>query len=177
MIFSAAVLGLSITLIKGQRIGGAPATTGYSAFLGGLGLVSSTLGLVTIFVHIFDHAIFPLAIDGLVTLLYIAGGVAMAIQLKGGRCTQLSFMANNKILNCGATVVSYDKLIYWDGLCGLDERSTPDNWPDKVATALLQRCQEATADFGLIFGMAGLSFIALGLGYAWRKKGNGGYVY
>jgi len=175
IIFSAAVLGLSITLAKGQLLGHVPTTTEYSAFLGGLGMIAGAFGILTVFVHIFD-GIIALAVDGVVAMLFIAGGAAMAIMLKGGKCNDVEFIARNKIVNCGAVFSTIDGQQWVDGLCGVDGKSSLDSQAAKVTKILQTRCDEATADFGLMFAVVATTFLALALNYMWKRKGSGGYV-
>lgn len=113
------MLGLSITLAKGQVVGKIPTTTGYATFLGGLGMVASAFGIINIFVDKFG-GIIVLAVEGLATLLFIAGGVAMAVMIKGGDCKDFFSAATNKIINCGGTYELNNNWCWWTGLCTLD---------------------------------------------------------
>jgi hypothetical protein len=168
------VLGLSIVLAKGQLLGHVPTTTGYAAFLGGLGIVSGVFGIITVFVHIFDGNI-PLVAEGLVMLLFIAGGVTMAIMIKGGQCNDFEFTATNKIINCGGFATTKNGKTLWYDICGLDQYKNtdgdeaPPEWIEKAAKIMQQRCESATADYGLMFAVVLFSALALGLGYAWRR--------
>jgi hypothetical protein len=167
------VLGLSITLAKGQLVGHVPTTTSYASFLGALGMVAGAFGIIAVFVHIFDGIIL-LAFEGLVTLLFIAGGVTMAVMIKGGKCNDFIFTATNKIINCGGTMEMIDGDHWWFGICGLEYYNkgeiAPPGWIDKSSKILRQRCEEATADYGLMFAIVLLSAVALGLGYVGRRN-------
>jgi Membrane-associating domain len=156
-----------------------PTTTSYAAFLGGLGMVAGVFGIVTVFVHIFD-GIIPLIVEGLATLLFIAGGVTMAIMVKGGQCNDFNFVATNKIINCGGTMERINGTRWWTGICGLDyykkgEEAPPD-WIKKASKLLQQRCEEATADYGLMFAIVLLSAVVLWLGFVWRRKASKVFV-
>jgi len=173
IILSSAVLGLSITLAKGQIVGSAPSATSYATFLGVLGMVSGAFGIFTVFINVFD-GIIVLIIEGLVTMLFIAGGIALAVMLKGGQCDDVYFTVPNKILNCGVTVETYNGESWLANLCVHDEwpvgKEALASWAMKVYKILQQRCQEATADYALIFVIVLSSIIALWLGHAWRRK-------
>jgi len=175
ILFSAVVLGLSITLGKGQVVGHWPTTYSYAAFLGGFGMIAGAFGILCVFVHLFDHTIINLAIDGVVALLYIAGGAALAIQLKGG-CTNVLSMLHNKLINCGAVITTIDGEEWFDGLCGVTQKTTFNDLINKEAGWLHQRCSEATADYGLMFGVVLTTLLAVGLTLLWRRKGSGGYA-
>ena len=68
------MLGLSISLARGQVVGSAPATTGYAAFTGGFGLLASLIGIASVFVSALDGLV-TWVVDGLASLLFLAGGI------------------------------------------------------------------------------------------------------
>lgn len=74
LIFSVVVLGLSITLAKGQGIGSVPAETGYAAFTGALGIVAGLLGIVAFFLDSLDGVVTWL-VDGVAGIALLAGGI------------------------------------------------------------------------------------------------------
>lgn len=85
LLFAVVVLGLSISLIKGQKVGAAPTRQGYSAFAGAFGLVVSLFGITAIFVDSLASLFGGLAtqaLDGLAFLALLAGGV-VSIPLLG----------------------------------------------------------------------------------------------
>jgi hypothetical protein len=172
------VLGLSITLAKGQLLGNVPGITKYAVFLGGQGMVSSAFGIATVFVRVFDGIIL-LAVEGLVTLLFIVGGITMAVMMKGSQCNDFTYASTNKIINCGGILGIINGEYWWFGLCTLDEyrgAEVPPAWEKRASQVLQQRCVKATANYGLIFALVLSSAVALGLGYVWRRKARKGYV-
>jgi len=179
MVFSAAILGVSVQLAKGQLLGHIPTTTGYAAFLGGLGLIAGAYGLVNVFIPLFEGTpILNIAIDGFVTLLFLAGGIVVAIAIKGGKCglQDIEFLLKNKLINCGATFETVQGTEFSAGLCGYNPKLSTNDLGLAEIKALRNRCDEFTADYGLMFAVAILSILAIVMGLAWRKKGRGGYV-
>jgi len=179
MVFSAAILGLSVQLAKGQLLGRIPTTTGYAAFLGGLGLLAGAYGLVNVFIPLFEGTpIINIAIDGFVTLLFLAGGIIVAITIKGGKCglEDIDFLIRSKLINCGAIFQTVQGTEVSYGLCGYNPKLSDNDLVVQETKALRNRCDEFTADYGLMFAVAVLSIFAIVMGLAWRKKGRGGYV-
>lgn len=90
--FAAIVLGVSVTLAKQwdaydkdcqltnkpkvcrDEGGRWPASTDYSAFVGGFGLVDAFVGLVAVFITALP-AVAVLVVDALAAIFYLAGGV------------------------------------------------------------------------------------------------------
>lgn len=68
------MLGLSVTLIRGHHWGSTPASLGFAAFVGGISILASLIGLAGTWVS-FLEGVVGLAIDGVVALINIAGGV------------------------------------------------------------------------------------------------------
>lgn len=71
IVFGAIVLGLSITAIKWQGHGSAPATTSYSAFTGAFGMLAALIGVAAIFIEALPQRI----VDALASVLFLAGGI------------------------------------------------------------------------------------------------------
>ncbi|KAF2500994.1 hypothetical protein BU16DRAFT_612980 [Lophium mytilinum] len=155
LIFAAVVLGLSVALIKNQYIGSAPATINYNAFCGGFGLLAAFLGIAAIWVEALGGLVMA-AIDGLASLFFLAGGLAVVITLHGISCTSnsesnLEKMFSNALLNKGC---AHFEDVGW--LCGAD------------FAAASGRCKKNEADaafefmsFALCAGCAVLSFLAM----------------
>lgn len=118
IVFAAIVLGLSVTLAKGQApsdfkkqfpnagydLPGVPATTAYSSFVGGFGMLVALIGFASLFVELLQ-GIIMLVLDGLASIIFLAGGLAVAIGLRGVSCStsdsgQLS-MYQNSLVNTG----------------------------------------------------------------------------
>jgi hypothetical protein len=76
VLFSALVLGLSISLIKGQKIGSAPIRQGYSAFTGAFGLAVALFGIAAVFVDSLASSPFTAWVpDAVAGFAYVAGGI------------------------------------------------------------------------------------------------------
>ena len=73
-VFGAVVLGLAITLIKGQGISKSPAATNYAAFVGGFTIVGALVGVAAVWVEVLQ-SVLGIAIDALVLLFNLAGGI------------------------------------------------------------------------------------------------------
>lgn len=166
------MLGLSITLAKGQIVGKVPIITSYAAFLGGLGMVTGAFGVIAVFKRVFNDLV-PLVIQGIVILLFSVGGAVMAAMIHGGNCNDFYFAGTNKILNCGGRTEIIDGERWWIAICGLGGtggRINPPGWEEKASKMLQKRCERATADYALMFAIVLLSGIALGLGHVWKRK-------
>ncbi|KAI9039775.1 MARVEL domain-containing protein [Aspergillus affinis] len=157
LLFAIIVLGLSVTLAKGQSIGSAPAITGYAAFTGGLGIVASLVGGAAFFVSSLD-GIISWAIDGLASLAFLAGGIAYAVLLKDANCSDPTTTWDNEILSGGCVKVDGDKTCSFGG-------------EDKLKS----RCTSAKADaaFMLIDFVVCAAVIACSIFLASRGRGGG----
>lgn len=149
LLSGAVVLGLSVTLAKHQRTGGVPPETGFAAFAGAFGIISSAVGLVALFMESFPQLV-ALAADGLAALFYLAGGIAMAIAFKGVSCgdeSEAGQMAKyvNKLLNggCGAIINGLP-------ICGIFQ-DVPINDDNALGYELKQRCTRVQADYAFEF--------------------------
>ncbi|KAJ5198527.1 uncharacterized protein N7498_007644 [Penicillium cinerascens] len=138
LLFSIVVLGLSVTLAKGQGFGSAPAQTGYAAFTGAFGIIAALLGSVALFVDKSDGVITWL-VDGVASLALLAGGIVFAVTLKGVHCGDEWTTFNNVLLNGG---------------CWSDNQGDKGCWWGK--DELHSRCVSAEADTAFMF----LGFIA-----------------
>ena len=77
LLCGAVVLGLSISAIKWQYFGAAPASTSYSAFAGAFGVLAALIGIATSFVEAIPEIIM-VGVDGLAAVLLLAGGLVRA---------------------------------------------------------------------------------------------------
>ncbi|PLB48535.1 hypothetical protein P170DRAFT_465849 [Aspergillus steynii IBT 23096] len=123
LLFAIIVLGLSVALAKGQSVGSAPAITGYAAFTGGLGIVASLVGVAAFFISSLDGLI-SWAVDGLASLVFLAGGIAYAVILKDADCSDVSTTWDNQILSGGCVKVDGDKTCSFGGEDKLKSRCT-----------------------------------------------------
>jgi hypothetical protein len=73
-LFGVVILGLSVTLIRGHHWGSLPASLGYAAFIGGLTILAALIGIAATWVT-FLEGIVGMALDGLVAILSIIGGI------------------------------------------------------------------------------------------------------
>jgi len=167
ILFSVVVLGLSITLAKGQRHGAVPATTGYAAFAGAFGVLAGLIGIASLFVEMLN-GIISWAVDGLAALILLAGGIAYTIGLKGAHCGTPSTLGLNDLLNCGSTGKknTKDYTIYCDAA---NEKALSD--------AVVGRCKEATADEVFLYMAFAITLAALAASFMFgRRKGGANYV-
>jgi hypothetical protein len=75
ILFAAVVLGLSVGMIRGQWEGlNSPISLRYTAFVGGVSFLGGVIGIATEWISVLQGMV-GLIIDGLITLLNIAGGV------------------------------------------------------------------------------------------------------
>ncbi|KAL5119520.1 hypothetical protein ACEQ8H_002585 [Pleosporales sp. CAS-2024a] len=81
-LFGVVVLGLSVTLIRGHHWGDFPSSLGYGAFLGGVTILGALVGMGSTWVA-FLPGMIGAGIDGLLAVLNIAGGITLAVKLKG----------------------------------------------------------------------------------------------
>ncbi|KAF6835993.1 hypothetical protein CPLU01_03898 [Colletotrichum plurivorum] len=160
-IMAIVVLALSVELIKGQRIGDSPTTTRYSAFTGGFGLAVALFGIVSVFFEAIP-ALIVMAVDAVSGLLLLAGGIAIAIGLRGTTCdptTQDDWdkLQDNDLVNRGKAKV--------DGKWGYGSTS---------ADQLLDNCKKATADQAMQFVTFGFALATIVLVCLVWKKGRSG---
>ena len=161
-LFAVVVLGLAVTLVKAQVYGDAPTTTKYSTFTGGFGILAAAAGAVGLFVEAVPD-LFNIALDGLSGLLFLAGGIAWAVGMKGINCTTLTGeninnMVENGLMNQGKEAGFYG---FYDR-----NKSSEDNY-----NTLAGNCKKGFSDEIIQF----LSFlVALGLvgvGYVRMRRG------
>lgn len=165
---AATVVGLSVTLLKGQVYGTTPTTTRYSVFTGAFGMIVAFLGLVCLFVSAIPQII-PMALDALAGLLLVAGGIAWAVGLKGVRCDENHGpqMYNNGLLNEGC-VRGDDGSPY----CGVLADSGND--ANKAFDRINTRCKYAMSDEIMQFILFAVSALLLFVGFLIMRKGKGG---
>jgi hypothetical protein len=115
-----------------------PATTEYSAFTGGFAMIVAAIGFVSLFVE-FLQGIIMLVLDGLSALLFLAGGIAVAVGLRHTSCNNGQQMFDNDLINGGCTVQNKEKLC-WYGSRPIDRSGS-----------LKGRCQMQEADSAFMF--------------------------
>ncbi|KAK4240403.1 marvel domain-containing protein [Achaetomium macrosporum] len=163
------ILGLAAAMIRAQVFGSAPVTVRYSTFTGGFGILVCLVGVASLFASFIPDLV-PLVLDGLAGVLFLAGGIAWAVGLRGVQnCKDPDGMLRNSLLNWG-TVGSGDNIGY--GVRG------PDDDAPTVYNRLRGNCQRAQADEVLQFISVAFALGLIGLGYLQLRRGRGlgGYV-
>ncbi|KAK3217433.1 hypothetical protein GRF29_1g3057418 [Pseudopithomyces chartarum] len=90
LVFASVVLGLSVSLVRAQAEGSnSPISLRYASFVGGLTFIAAIIGIAAEWVSVLQGKV-GLLIDGIVTLVNVAGGVLLAIQIGGAKCSDKS---------------------------------------------------------------------------------------
>lgn len=161
-LFSVVVLGTSISLIRGQVYGHAPAVTYTSAIVGAIGILASLLGFTAIFITALDGVV-TLAVDGLASVLFIALALAMSIKLGVHSCSDLRYTFFNAVINGGSYL---EKTNHGEISIGL---RTPSDYQ--------HRCRTAGADAAFLwFGFFAFAVMIV-YGILARRKNYGGASY
>jgi len=161
IIFAVIVLGLSVSLAKGQDRGKAPSQTDFAAFCGGCGLVFAAIGVVACFIEVLQGIIMTV-LDGIATLFTLAGGIALAVALKVHSCSNDKFLITNSIINAGAFFFRDE-----DGKSVLHE---------ETRSHLQGRCHEAQATTAFLYFMFALFAGTCVLGLLGKGGRNGSIV-
>lgn len=74
VLFAACVLGLSITAVKWQYYGTAPAVSSFNAFAGAFALLTALIGIVAIWISHIPGLIMAV-VDGVAFIFLLAGGI------------------------------------------------------------------------------------------------------
>ncbi|KAL6705875.1 hypothetical protein ACN47E_006335 [Coniothyrium glycines] len=162
MLFGIVVLGIAITLLKGHKQGALPASLAFAAVTGAVSVVAAGVCLAASRFD-FIHEQLVAVIDGVVFLLNTAGGIFLAIKLKGVSCKikandyeDAKDMFDNNIL-CGGGVGHDMNRCYY---------ATIGEWG-----IINRRCRQATADSAFMFLTALTLGIAAALAFLRMKKG------
>ncbi|KAJ5852572.1 uncharacterized protein N7529_011957 [Penicillium soppii] len=99
LLFAIVILGLSVSLARGQVIESVPSETVYAAFAGGLGIVAALLGFATTSESSVNKPLTWL-VDGVSALALLVGGIIFAVRLRGTRCSNWLTTYHNVLL-CG----------------------------------------------------------------------------
>jgi predicted RND superfamily exporter protein len=164
----AVVLGLSVTLLKGQVYGETPTTTRYSVFTGAFAMIVAFVGLICLFVSAVP-SIVPMALDALIGVLLLAGGIAWAVGLKGISCDEAhgAKMYLNGLLNEGCLPSEKKGQAPACGVIGNDNG-------EGAFGRLNTRCKYAMSDEIMQFILFLICGILLFLGFLIMRKGKGG---
>ncbi|KAK4246634.1 marvel domain-containing protein [Corynascus novoguineensis] len=162
---SLTILALAAVMIKNQVYDAAPATTRYSTFTGGFGMIVGGIGAICAFIS-FVPDLVPIALDGLAGLFFLGGGIAWAYGLKNtSNCSDYRNMLENSLLNQGSITLPDGKAY------GVIK---PDDSNDDVAHRLKGNCQRAQADEILQFLCFGMAFVLVALGFFQMRRGGVG---
>ncbi|KAF2254646.1 hypothetical protein BU26DRAFT_527666 [Trematosphaeria pertusa] len=162
IIFAAVVTGLSIDLAKGHHWGGLPVTLGYVSFVGCISLLAGFAGVAAVFVSSLQGHI-EMLMDGFIMLLNLAGGVLVAVKLKGVECKDGDDQPNglniltNDLINGG----KHGDDCYW---CSFDH-------DPKLPSKLISRCKMNQADDAFMFLTVVVLLVSLTLTFLRMKKG------
>lgn len=173
ILFGIVVLGLSITLIRGHNVGSLPSSLGFSAFTGGITIVAALLGLAATWFS-FLEGIIGIAIDGLVTLINLVGGIVLVVKVKDVKCKWGSVddsdnrwkLANNDLFNGGGGAICGQ---FEDGDYGCYLPGQTEQDGSKLVDIVTGHCRESSAAMVFMFLTAAL-FLASGLMLFLRKR-------
>ncbi|KAF2440785.1 hypothetical protein P171DRAFT_395514 [Karstenula rhodostoma CBS 690.94] len=166
VLFAAVVLGLSVGMIKGQGPGlNSPISLRYTAFVGGVSFLTAIIGIAAEWISVLQGMV-GLVIDALVTLLNIAGGVLLAIQIGVPKCSDASDenrlkLYHNHLFNGGCykdLPKVADELQCWNGFDGREGQ-------------LNARCKEAQADTVFLFFTVAILLVSATMTFLRTKKG------
>jgi len=172
ILFAIVVVGLAGTLISKQVYNSAPTTTKYSSFTGGFGIIVGAVGLAGLFIDKIPE-IATMALDGLASIFFLAGGIAWAVGLKGFSCDSnsrddVTKMLDNDLLNRGKIETGIG--VTWGVFRDVDTSG-------EAFKLLEENCKKAFADEIFQFLAFALGLGLIGLGYVrMRKGGSTSYV-
>ncbi|KAK4449961.1 marvel domain-containing protein [Podospora aff. communis PSN243] len=162
-IFGVAVLGLSVALVKAHVYGSAPTTTKYSSFTGGFAVFAALAGAVGLFIEAIPDLV-NIALDGLSSILLLAGGIAWAVGYQGMQCradggtdNDLKLL-NNALINQGQEGERYG---FWDY----------DKTRQQNEDHLLSNCNKGLSDQILQFVAFAVGLGLIGVGYVRMRRG------
>jgi len=133
VVFAAVVLGLSAVVVKNQIVGSNPAIN-YATFTGAFGMIAAIVGCPAFFIEPLTGLVMS-AVDALASLFFLAGGIAIAVKLRGIDCSSKNVenwakMSLNDMLNGGCLKIKGQKRCAYEGDLG----------------ELSSRCKEVRAD-------------------------------
>jgi hypothetical protein len=187
-IFGVVILGLSVTLIRGHHWGDLPASLGYAVFLGGITIVAALIGIAATWVT-FLEGIVGMALDGLVAVLNIVGGIVrlspdttsllyllmsfaqiFAVKLKGVSCKWDAFDSDNN-LKLAANELFNGGIWHFDGEDYVWVGQQYENDPEKLLDVVVGHCRESQADLVFMFMTAVLLIITALMLFLKKRKG------
>ncbi|UPX13861.1 uncharacterized protein EKO05_0004358 [Ascochyta rabiei] len=168
-LFALVVFGLSTSLIRGHHLGSLSSTLGFAAFAGGLSFVGAVLGVAGQWTAVLQGQIGVL-VDAVVAGINIAGGILMAVKLKGVKCVAIS--QRDASGDWGKHTNAY-KLVTSDIICGGARKQNDDLecWWYGKGGMLVSRCKMSQADSAFMFLTAIVVAAAAVIGFLRLKKG------
>ncbi|OQO03786.1 hypothetical protein B0A48_10426 [Cryoendolithus antarcticus] len=166
---AAIVLALSVNAIRWQQIGTAPATTGFSAFVGAFGIFAALIGVVGLYISLVpDTAV--IVIDGLAVACFAVAGVTLSVRMRGMNCTRASVAAHYKdhanafaLFNSGYKDDPVKGPVY-----GCAPSSEDNEYCD--VPALVSKCHAITADAAFLWFTFLACIVATVLAWRLRKR-------
>ncbi|KAI1637232.1 marvel domain-containing protein [Biscogniauxia mediterranea] len=158
------VLGMSILLALHQRTGPIPIETGMSCFMGGLGVLVSTVGFVSLWLDK-PKATVLMGLDAVVSLLYLASAIALVMALRDvPSCVDLDEFSTrqrltNQILNGGCL-----SQVHKTGRC--DGTRDPNGEDDTTV-----RCNIARSSYVFQFLACVCCLMMIGVGHVIARRG------
>ncbi|KAH7406150.1 marvel domain-containing protein [Phaeosphaeria sp. MPI-PUGE-AT-0046c] len=166
-LFGIVILGLSVTLIRGHHWGSLPSSLGYSAFVGGITILAALIGVAGTFVSLLEGLV-GMAIDVVVAIASIVGGIVLVIKLKGVNCklnmdnlSNAADLALNELFNGGCHDAK-------SGMCWINVQPWSDN---KMIKSLEGHCRESKADMVFMFITGGLFLVTALLIFLKQRRG------
>ncbi|KAF1947347.1 hypothetical protein EJ02DRAFT_449925 [Clathrospora elynae] len=158
-LFGIVVLGISVSLIRGHHWGGLPASLGFAASVGGVTILGAAIGVMAMFVSFLDGVV-GLAIDGVIAIVNVAGGILLALKLSGVNCTEATQDNFEKLV--GNTIIN--------GGC----RAKGDCWyfyNENNPETMISRCKSTQADDVFMFLTVAVLAVSGLLAFLRMKKG------
>ncbi|TVY21246.1 hypothetical protein LARI1_G000301 [Lachnellula arida] len=170
LVFAIIVLALSVVLIKnfgpvyeGAKEGKVPSLIDYGAFCGGASIVIAIVGVVAAFFEALQGVII-LALDALASFFLLAGGLAFAIQMKVGNCSDDLYLADH------SNLFSPDK----NKNFGINPNKDPEKYAKAVLADGTYRCQLLQADTAFVWFLFACFLATTALSFTMRSKGGRG---
>jgi hypothetical protein len=111
-------------------------------------------------------------VDGVATLFFLAGAVALAVELRGVDCGDWISVMNNDVLNCGARSVTVGGAPGYSNVCVPDLDASASNLvqlSEAIGSTLRKRCMEARADNVFVWLGFLMSLACLGMGIQFMR--------
>ncbi|TVY44469.1 hypothetical protein LOCC1_G003404 [Lachnellula occidentalis] len=170
LVFAIIVLALSIVLIKdfgpvyeGYKEGNVPSLIDYGAFCGGASIIIAIVGVVAAFFEALQ-GITILALDALASFFLLAGGLAFAIKLKVGNCSDIVYLGDHSTLFSPDTNKNF----------GVNPNKDLKKYEKAALADLTYRCQLLQADTAFVWFLFACFLGTTALSFTMRSKGSKG---